>query len=71
LAFREPPSGDIKDRQGSGQATMKWLKKLGNPLLLVAQGFAAGAILVFATADDSRPDRSPADAEAVARILNS
>lgn len=49
---------------------MKWLKKLDNPLLLMVQGFVAGAILVFATAD-SRPDRSPTDAQAVARILAS
>lgn len=47
---------------------MKWLKKLNNPVLLGLQGFALGAVLVFATADP-RPDRSPADAQAVARIL--
>ncbi|HEX8363896.1 MAG TPA: hypothetical protein VF603_01270 [Allosphingosinicella sp.] len=28
---------------------MKLLKKLGNPLVLVAQGFALGAALFFAT----------------------
>lgn len=41
----------------NGIVTMSRLKKLGNPLLLVAQGFAAGAILVFTTAD-SRPDHA-------------
>ena len=40
------------------------LKKLGNPFLLVAQGFAAGAILFFATSD-----ASSARLEAVVRVL--
>jgi hypothetical protein len=42
---------------------MKWLKRLGNPFLLVVQGFAAGAILFFATND------SAADVGAVVRGL--
>ena len=42
---------------------MKWLKKLGNPFLLVAQGFAAGVILFFATSD------SAGNVEAVVRGL--
>jgi hypothetical protein len=42
---------------------MKWLKTLNNPFLLVAQGFAAGAILFFATHD------SAAGVEAVVRGL--
>ena len=35
---------------------MKLLKKLGNPLALVAQGFALGAILFFATHPETSRD---------------
>lgn len=51
----------LRDRPGKGIETMKWLKTLNNPFALVAQGFAAGAILFFATSD------SAANVEAVVR----
>jgi hypothetical protein len=40
------------------------LKRLGNPFLLVVQGFAAGAVLFFATSD-----ASSARFEAIVRVL--
>jgi hypothetical protein len=40
-------------RSGKGTETMKLLKTLGNPMALVAQGFAIGAALFFATHPDS------------------
>ncbi|HEX8642550.1 MAG TPA: hypothetical protein VF702_01400 [Allosphingosinicella sp.] len=35
---------------------MKYLKKLGNPMVLVAQGFALGAIFFFATHPETGRD---------------
>jgi hypothetical protein len=49
---------------------MKWLKKLNNPLLLVINGFVAGAILFAATSPellDSAPPR--ADSKATEQAL--
>ena len=43
-------------------ATMKWLKRLDNPFLLVIEGFLAGAFLFAATHPElieSRPQPAP------------
>ncbi len=51
---------------------MKLLKKLGNPMVLVAQGFALGAFLFFATHPETRRDvaeRTFAAAEAPAAAI--
>jgi hypothetical protein len=44
--------------------SMKWLKKLDNPFLLVLNGFGLGAILFFATTPERAPEeRPPAETE--------
>jgi hypothetical protein len=41
---------------GIGTNAMKLLKKLGNPMVLVAQGFALGAFFFFATHPETGRD---------------
>ena len=47
----------------------KWLNKLDNPFLLIAEGFVAGAILFWSTgygAADAKPKQPTARAESPA-----
>ena len=43
----------MKTKSGLRGRKMKLLKKLGNPMALVAQGFILGAALFFATHPDA------------------